>query len=502
MIGWLRPLARLAGRWRSRSVGNPALSSDALHGSAARRPPRSWQMKSALSGVVLLTFFGALELILMAIGLRPLREVHDPFLDFEPGIRLFVQDGSNFVTNPVKRTYFNEQSFPVTKSRDSFRVFCLGGSTTYGRPYQDRFSYVAGLRNLLQRVAPNKDWQVVNCGGISYSSYRLAALMEEISQYQPDLIVFCEGHNEFLEERTYRDLRQRSRWVSAPIQVASHLRTATALHRLLKPWLPTPVSGRMKAEVNVILDHTEGPKTYHRDPVLRRNVLDHFRISVERICATARRAGAQVILIQPACNLRDFSPFKSESTQNLQNVFEFERDLRSGREALRSGDPQRGLRVLTNALALDPVHADAHFLAGRAALEAGDTNLARKHFVAAKDEDVCPLRALSEIAPMVEEVGRINGAAVIRFPEFVADRCRRQLGHDIPGAESFADHVHPHPDLHLELAVLLIREMGRMGLLAVDHLASIDTAFAEETVELRAALTPSIKADAFCSLKN
>ena len=474
----------------------PASKTDRVAG----RKGLSWKKKSVLSGIVLLTFFAALELILAGFGVRPYREVHDPFLDFEPGIRLFVREGAKYVTNPVKRTYFNDQSFSDKKRPNSFRIFCLGGSTTYGRPYQDGFSYVSGLRKLLQRLNPEQDWQVINCGGISYSSYRLAALMEELAQYQPDLIVFYEGHNEFLEERTYRDLRERSGWITASVQAVSHLRATTVLQRLLKPWQPTVVNARMKAEVDVILDHTVGPETYHRDPNLRRSVLNHFRASVERVCALSHRAGAKVILIQPACNLRDFSPFKSEPSHSLQQVVEFEQHVRAGREALRSHEPHKALQELTNAVALDPVHADAQFLAGQAALEAGDAEIAREHFLVAKDEDVCPLRALTEIAPIVEDIGRANGAAVIRFPEYVADRCRRRLGHDIAGSESFVDHVHPTPELHLELAVLLVREMVRISLIRLGRSESIDEAYNEESKSLVQALTPSIKADALCSL--
>ena len=35
-------------------------------------------------------------------------------------------------------------------------------------------------------------------GGVSYASYRVAALMEELVRYEPDLFVIYSGHNEFL----------------------------------------------------------------------------------------------------------------------------------------------------------------------------------------------------------------------------------------------------------------------------------------------------------------
>lgn len=460
----------------------------------------SRRKKVVLSGLAFLIFFVGLEIVFAACGVRPFREAIDPFLDFEPGIPLFVREGSEFVTNPPKRTYFNVQSFPQKKQSDSIRIFCLGGSTTYGRPYKDRFSYVSGLRSLLQRLAPDKDWQVVNCGGISYSSFRLAALMEELSQYQPDLVVFCEGHNEFLEERTYRDLRERSQFVTAGLRTASHFRTTTVVHQLLKPWLPKVAGARMKAEVNTILDHTVGPETYHRDPKLRRSVLSHFRASLERVCALSQRAGAQTILIQPACNLRDFSPFKSEPSSSAKTVWMFEQHLRIGRDALQRNDVETAIHEFRNAIALDPLHADAQFLAGQAAFKFGDYPAAKKFFVTAKDEDVCPLRALSEIAPIVEEVGQSNRVAVIPFPEYVAERCHRRLGHEIPGSESFVDHVHPHPDLHLELAMLLVRQMASLKFLQIDPPNVVDQAFQDEWEEWQLALTPELKAEAFCSL--
>ena len=51
---------------------------------------------------------------------------------------------------------------------------------------------------------PSRRWEVINAGGISYASYREAKLVEEIARYQPDLVLVYSGHNEFLEERTYR----------------------------------------------------------------------------------------------------------------------------------------------------------------------------------------------------------------------------------------------------------------------------------------------------------
>src|SRR5258706_16184905 len=52
--------------------------------------------------------------------------------------------------------------------------------------------------------------QGVNCGGVSYASYRLAPIVREVLNYQPDLVIVATGENEFLEDRTYHSVKSRS----------------------------------------------------------------------------------------------------------------------------------------------------------------------------------------------------------------------------------------------------------------------------------------------------
>ena len=40
-----------------------------------------------------------------------------------------------------------------------------------------------------RRYDPTRNWEVINTGGLSYASYRVAALMEQLVEYQPDLFV-------------------------------------------------------------------------------------------------------------------------------------------------------------------------------------------------------------------------------------------------------------------------------------------------------------------------
>ena len=96
------------------------------------------------------------------------------------GKNRFVEaTGKQFRLTAVnKLEFFNGQTFPREKARGHYRIFCVGGSTTYGRPYDDKTSFSGWLRELLPMVDSGRDWEVINAGGISYASYRVAMLME------------------------------------------------------------------------------------------------------------------------------------------------------------------------------------------------------------------------------------------------------------------------------------------------------------------------------------
>ena len=71
--------------------------------------------------------------------MRPLLYEEDPFVGFSSRVQLFekkkLSDGKTYMVSAKNKIdWFNPQHFPVEKPPRTYRVFCLGGSTTYGRP--------------------------------------------------------------------------------------------------------------------------------------------------------------------------------------------------------------------------------------------------------------------------------------------------------------------------------------------------------------------------------
>ncbi|GIX04426.1 MAG: hypothetical protein KatS3mg114_0295 [Planctomycetaceae bacterium] len=453
-----------------RASGTPSTTTRAVP------PPRRlpWQKKLLFSLIVLGGLWGLTEFLLAWSGFPAYYEEVDPFLGFIPATPLFVRVGDEYVTNELKLAYFNPQRFPAVKPSQGRRIFVLGESTTFGHPYRDPQSYVNWLRTWLQLADPQATWEVINCGGISYASYRLLALLKEVLQYQPDVVIVQVGHNEFLEERTYQPLKQPAVWKRALWSWLSPSRIPTGLHRLARrvgAWSRTLASADqpLAEEVDAVLDHTAGPTSYHRDDALTQAVHAHYLWNLQQMCQRAQAAGVKIILIKPFCNLRDFAPFKSEYAE-ADFARQTQLDVLLGRaeQALRTGAADTARALLLEFVQQQPRHARGLYRLGQACMQQQDAQ-AQLWFERARDEDICPLRASSALEGIMSAVGEQFQVPVIDLAPLLAERARAASGCAAPGHESFLDHVHPTVEIHGELARECVRWLCRWGWLPLSE---------------------------------
>jgi tetratricopeptide (TPR) repeat protein len=413
--------------------------------------------KLGLGCGVAIVFFVLVELILLAVGVVPLYERTDPYVGFSGYAPLFVKRTASsgepiFETAQNKVRWFNLQTFPARKAAGVIRIFCIGGSTTYGRPYDDRTSFCGWLRLFLPAVDPSSRWEVINAGGISYASYRAAHLMEELADYEPDLFIVYSGHNEFLEQRTYDKLLKTPELVRNLGALFSRMRLYSALYDV------TNKQGEvLSTEVNAMLDRSVGPEDYHRDDDKRGAVLEHYRASLIRMTHISERSGAKLILVTPASNVGDFSPFKIEpgplmSALDSRQVDTLKLALTA---ALDQGDHARAKVIADSALVLDGRDAELLYLQARALRALGRIEQARKAFTDARDEDVCPLRALTPVHEIVTNVARTKNTGLVDFVRIVNEHSPDR----IPGSELFLDHVHPTIEGNRLLALAIVQEM-------------------------------------------
>lgn len=462
-------------------------------------PPMKRWKKVAFAVVVWCVFFGGLELSLRLAGFQSVTVETDPYAGFSRQIPLLTRvqlDGVDDVmqTASNKLVWFNGFEFPAKKPANTKRVFCLGGSTIYGRPWDDQTSFAGWLREFLPTVSPAQGWEVINAGGISYASYRVAEVMRELSQFEPDLFIVYTGHNEFLENRTFGHLSRQS---TTRIAITSWIQKS-AIYSAAKSLLrsksnasdpvnddrsqPTPTDATEEdspipsPEVDERLNHTIGPTDYARDDANATNVERDFEANLHRMADMAARSGAQLLLVTPACNESGCEPFKSEFTKDASD-----QDIELVRTTLTTvnTDDPSSRAALTTALQQQPRYAQLHYRRGQALLQQDQPAQALMSFRRAIDEDVCPLRATSELKQIVRDVASRPDVILIDFEKRLRSQVLANNGEVCFGTRQFVDHVHPTIEIHQQLAVWIVEELQASGVignqpLTPEQIAEID----------------------------
>ena len=125
--------------------------------------------------------------------------------NFDPGYtdsELYPCIELSIDTGCIIRTY-NSHSFrgaefeKVKEHGVDFRIFAVGGSTTFGAASDDNQTWPAHLQKIIDDEITNQKIQVINAGmsgGVSESNYDL--IKNKLSTLDPDLIIIYEGWND------------------------------------------------------------------------------------------------------------------------------------------------------------------------------------------------------------------------------------------------------------------------------------------------------------------
>jgi tetratricopeptide (TPR) repeat protein len=392
---------------------------------------------------------------------------HDPFAGFRSTRPLFVlnADKTRYEIPRSRQWHFRAESFATQKAPDEFRIFCLGGSTVQGEPFELATSFTTWMEIALGAADPSRRWEVVNCGGVSYATYRLVPILDEVLRYSPDLIIFYEGHNEFLESREYAHVESRGRLVNGALAAASNLRTFTLARdaylrcRGVNPNEPPRTRPILPTEVEALLDYRGGLEEYHRDESWRQDVITHFQFSLRQIVERAHEAGVPLILVNPVSNLADCPPFKSEHRADLTaaELSQWESLCEAARARLhaKNRDLLEAASLFEQACQLDPLYAGTFYNLGKCFEEAGEFEKARAAYLQAKELDVCPLRALEAINEIVLETARDTETPLVDARSLFEQRSR----HGMVGRDWLVDHVHPSVEGHQLLSDALVDKL-------------------------------------------
>lgn len=415
--------------------------------------------------------FAMLELLLSVFQPRmsaPL--AHESHVRFRATRPLFClnSDQQRYEISSDRQPFFQPDGFATPKSPTEFRVFCLGGSTVQGRPYGIDTSFTTWLElslNELNSWPLDEDhtYQVVNCGGVSYASYRLIPILAEVLHHEPDLLIVYTGHNEFLENhwKNRSSTPELNIWGA---QWLAHSHVYSCLVRItnrrahnlsLRPIL--------KTEVDALLDYEGGLCHYHRDNAWRMRVIKEYRNNLQRLVELAEEARVPLILINPVSNLSDCPPFKVQHRDQLgpDELQHWNALMGTARELIAS-EPRKAIALLDQALRIDDQHAGLHYVLGVCHESLGDYQQAQMQYHSAKENDICPLRMLEAMHDSLQKLAASTDTPLV-------DACKLFTEHSpngMCGSSLLLDHVHPTIEGHQLLAFQLVNKMVNLRMIA------------------------------------
>ncbi len=426
----------------------------------------------ALAAISVILLLCGLEGLAYLFRVEPLALSRDNMMGFSPGSPLFVAsptDPGMLTTAPAKSKPFNAQSFSRVKGPGTKRIFCLGGSTTYGHPFDDRASFCNWLRQMLPQVDTSTRWELINAGGISYGSYRIAEMMKELAQYEPDYFILYSGHNEFLESRSYfhyARLPPPIRWLTGVLErTRGYSLLVDAYWKFRGPGPGQNSKFVMSGEVKAILDDSYGPKDYTRNDTLSRQIISHYQASVARIVGRAKQAGAGILLVSTPSNLLDCAPFKSGFSAGLtpEQRQSAESSFQAGMRFFHEARYDSAIWAFESGIKVDGRHPEMLYNLGKSYHQSGDFQKAYAYLTRARDEDICPLRAFSQQPEWLRRIARKEGVPYLDFNAVLEERLREREGHRLLGKRDFYDHVHLTVENHELLAVSMVEKLAEVG---------------------------------------
>lgn len=426
-------------------------------------PQSSTKRRLALAALTVLLVLVGLELAsraVLAIGGGGL-DYEDPFVGFYGLEPIFVPSPDRegwLETNPAKvgNSYsFHQLSFPAEPDAGELRIFCLGGSVTYGFPFPDPGdAYPALVEQTLSRRIPNRPLRVLNLGGNAHASYRLPYVLRDALAAGADIVTIDVGHNEFLEPHFYRAILRRH-----PASVkARALVGHSAIFRLLN-------SALVRLRARTLSPESDGVEAANRDmfgkPMFGEEVrtlgiasdplhadivgtIDHLEISIRSMVRQAKSAGAIPVLVTAPSNL-DWEPAASRPLcahdPNDARSGAYDAELDRARGAARGNRPTEAIAAFERALDLDPGAARVHWELARQLLERDEIDRAIAELRLARDLDPASVRSISSFNRVIRDVAAQEGALVADVDSAFASFA--QASNDPLGKHLFVDHCHP-----------------------------------------------------------
>lgn len=363
----------------------------------------------------------------------------------------------------------NASTFPAERPAGEMRIAVAGDSTSFGFPGGGSFAYAARLERILQQRFPGVHVRVINGAVAAWDAGRVANVVEEVVEYDPQVLIVYTGGNELLRrfameqiERLGARMRLRQKlaglrtyqllaWVWSPVArwrqdaaggeepavvEAPPERSADNPRPRSRMRPVTPDQGVPGRGASAAPPAAPEPSPHHhpRTPEEDALVQALFRSHLTRMLRAAERAGVEVVLCTPASRL-SFPPKRSVPESDAERAA-----LQPYLAALQApASPELREAIARAALQVAPRYAPLHFALASSLVLQGRVDEAEEPYVKARDLETSVSRATTVINGITKELGKLHGATVVDVEHLFRSRSDRGCF----GEQLFIDQCHP-----------------------------------------------------------
>ncbi len=399
---------------------------------------------------------------------------------YGPDLSLFITETLNgrsyHIMNPgVKNRYFSRVAFTPTTSPDYFtvpkpagtyRIFCLGGSTTVGFPYWYNGSFPSFLRDRLRRTFPDRSIEVINLGMTATNSYTVVDMAHDVLDYEPDLLVVYDGHNEFYGALgvASRETMGGSRWLSRLSLRLVHLRSFLFMRDAYNAFGRLFAGSEGVEARGTLMEKLARGRTIPIEGQTYRDGLGTFASNIAELHDLCTAKGIPVILGTQASNLRGLPPFVSGEPAGAtpQQRLAFHESFNNGLANWMNGAFYSALTAFSSATSLFPLHAEAHYWRARCLDTLGRPDEARSAYIRARDLDELRFRTGSDFNDVIRRAADGSTTSCADIEKVFAEASP----HGIIGNDLILEHLHPVAWGNFLIAKAYAGVMRERGILA------------------------------------
>jgi tetratricopeptide (TPR) repeat protein len=331
-------------------------------------------------------------------------------------------------------------AFDVPKPAATYRIFVLGESAAQGVP-DEHYNFGRFLEIMLEHEYPQTHFEVINVAMTAINSHAVYQIAKSCARFEPDLMIVYMGNNEVVGPygagTIFNPLSPSLGLIRANAAI-TRTKTGQFVQSLMyavgsKGKIPQSWGG---------MEMFLAEQVRHDADALQ-VVYGHFEQNLRDICTVGIKAGANVLVSNVGCNLKDNAPFASQHRDGLADSEKqaWEKLYREGMAHENAGQLEAAIVSYLAAEQIDDSFADLQFRLGRCYWRLGQFQNAGDRYLQAREYDTLRFRADTKINQIIQSVAQGRTSRGVYFVDTVK-ALEENSPHNTPGHELFYEHVH------------------------------------------------------------